>query len=92
MVNSVRSLAVILVAMLVVQASSEQVQSQKRQSRKTVKKSASQSKRRSKDRLKAGDKAPDFTLKKLNSKKGETVTLSGFQGKKPVVLVFGSYT
>ena len=32
-----------------------------------------------------GDNAPDFTLKNQN---GEDVTLSSFQGKKPVVLVF----
>jgi hypothetical protein len=40
--------------------------------------------------LKAGDKAPDFSLKTLDGK--QTVKLSGFQGKKPVALVFGSYT
>ncbi len=36
-------------------------------------------------KLKIGDKAPDFTLK---SSTGETVTLSGFYGKKNVVLFF----
>jgi len=37
-----------------------------------------------------GQEAPDFTLRTLD---GEgTVTLSQFRGKKPVVLVFGSYT
>lgn len=41
-------------------------------------------------RLKAGDPAPDFTLKRLHSEK--TVRLSEFQGKKPVTLVFGSFT
>ena len=93
MVNSARSFAVILVAMIVVLVSSEQVQAQKQQSKKGVKKSSSLSRRfRFKDTLKVGDKAHDFTLKKLNSKKKKTVTLSGFQGKKPVVLVFGSYT
>ena len=35
--------------------------------------------------LKAGDKAPDFTLQ---SDKGEEVNLSGFHGKKDVVLYF----
>jgi hypothetical protein len=40
--------------------------------------------------LKAGDIAPDFTLKTLDGK--ETVTLSDSRGKKPVVLIFGSYT
>jgi peroxiredoxin len=40
--------------------------------------------------LKVGDVAPDFELKRLE---GEgTVKLSGFKDKKPVVLIFGSYT
>ena len=37
-----------------------------------------------------GTQAPDFTLKVLNS--DETVQLSERMGKRPVVLVFGSYT
>jgi len=37
----------------------------------------------------AGDRAPDFTLPGLD---GEKVALSSFQGKKPVFLIFGSYT
>ena len=41
-------------------------------------------------RLKAGDPAADFTLKRLHSE--QTVRLSSFQGVKPVALVFGSYT
>jgi hypothetical protein len=45
---------------------------------------------RSDGRLKEGQKAPDFKLKLIGSKK--TVKLSSFKGKKPVVLVFGSYT
>lgn len=40
---------------------------------------------------KVGDAAPDFTLKKLGDAKTE-VTLSSFKGKKPVVLIFGSFT
>jgi cytochrome oxidase Cu insertion factor (SCO1/SenC/PrrC family) len=40
--------------------------------------------------LKVGDPAPDFTLKSPDGK--TTFTLSAFKGKKPVVLVFGSYT
>ena len=40
--------------------------------------------------LRAGDPAPDFEL--LTHDKRETVRLSDFRGKKPVVLVFGSYT
>ena len=40
--------------------------------------------------LDMGQEAPDFTLKTLDGKKN--VTLSHFKGKKPVVLVFGSYT
>jgi hypothetical protein len=37
-----------------------------------------------------GDMAPDFELKRLHS--SETVKLSSFRGKKPVALIFGSYT
>ena len=40
--------------------------------------------------LKVGDKASDFTLKTLGSKK--KFTLSSNFGKKPTVLIFGSYT
>lgn len=40
--------------------------------------------------LSVGDKAPDFTLPAL---KGDTsVTLSAEYAKRPVILVFGSYT
>ena len=42
------------------------------------------------DTLKVGDIAPDFTLQDPTGKR--TVTLSQFRGKKPVVLIFGSYT
>jgi peroxiredoxin len=38
----------------------------------------------------AGDLAPDFTL--TDSRATESVTLSDLRGKKPVALVFGSYT
>lgn len=37
-----------------------------------------------------GTAAPDFTLEPLRG--GNPVTLSSFSGKKPVALVFGSYT
>ena len=37
-----------------------------------------------------GDEAPDFTLKSPDGK--TSFTLSAFKNKKPVVLVFGSYT
>ena len=40
--------------------------------------------------LKVGDQAPDFKLKTIDAK--EEVVLSSFRGRKPVVLVFGSYT
>lgn len=40
--------------------------------------------------LKAGDAAPDFSLEAYDRK--SRVQLSAFRGKKPVVLVFGSYT
>lgn len=45
---------------------------------------------RKNDSLRVGDPAPDFSLPRLKDK-GE-VKLSSFQGKKPVVLIFGSYT
>lgn len=38
-----------------------------------------------------GEKAPDFTLPFAGAPK-KTLTLSSFQGKKPVCLIFGSYT
>jgi peroxiredoxin len=37
-----------------------------------------------------GETAPDFTLKQVGS--DERVSLSGFRGKRPVGLIFGSYT
>ena len=40
--------------------------------------------------LRVGDPAPDFALPLQHSK--DEVALSSFRGKKPVVLVFGSYT
>jgi hypothetical protein len=43
----------------------------------------------------AGKPAANFKLKKLRSKpdeKAEVVELSSFAGKKPVLLIFGSYT
>jgi len=39
---------------------------------------------------KKGDMAPDFTLFDITGAK--SVTLSDFRGKKPVALIFGSYT
>jgi peroxiredoxin len=45
---------------------------------------------RQRDTLKVGASAPDFTLPDPTGK--IKVTLSGFRGKKPVVLVFGSIT
>jgi hypothetical protein len=42
------------------------------------------------EKLKVGDAAPDFTLADPSGKK--EVKLSSFQGKKPVVLIFGSCT
>ena len=41
-------------------------------------------------RFKPGDIAPDFSLKVMH--KDTEVTLSSFRDKRPVVLVFGSYT
>jgi hypothetical protein len=40
--------------------------------------------------LRLGDVAPDFTLPDL--KRTKDVKLSSFKGKRPVVLIFGSYT
>lgn len=40
--------------------------------------------------LNVGDEAPDFSLWTLDRK--SRVRLSAFQGQKPVVLIFGSYT
>ena len=40
--------------------------------------------------LNVGDEAPDFSLETHD--KRSRVQLSDFRGKKPVVLVFGSYT
>jgi hypothetical protein len=40
--------------------------------------------------LQVGDPAPDFTLKSVDG--ASQVALSSFRDKKPVVLVFGSYT
>ncbi|NOX56625.1 MAG: redoxin domain-containing protein [Planctomycetes bacterium] len=45
---------------------------------------------RFRDTLKVGEKAPDFELKTVDGKK--TVRLSSFRGKRPVLLIFGSYT
>ena len=39
---------------------------------------------------KGGDMAPDFELRDVNGE--NTVRLSDFRGKKPVALVFGSFT
>lgn len=45
---------------------------------------------RNKGAPKAGDLAPDFTLRDATGE--ESVTLSDLRGKRPVVLVFGSFT
>lgn len=42
------------------------------------------------DKLNEGDAAPDFTLKCPDEK--TTFTLSAYKDKKPVVLIFGSFT
>ncbi|MCX6909712.1 MAG: redoxin domain-containing protein [Verrucomicrobia bacterium] len=42
------------------------------------------------DTLRVGDAAPDFKLKTKDGSR--EVTLSSFKGKRPVVLVFGSFT
>jgi hypothetical protein len=45
---------------------------------------------RVKTQLKKGDPAPDFALPMLTGDR--VIRLSAFRGKKPVVLVFASYT
>ncbi len=44
--------------------------------------------------LRVGDRAPDFTLEQLTRKeeKAAPTHLASFQGKRPVVIFFGSYT
>lgn len=42
------------------------------------------------DTLTVGDAAPDFSLPELRSKR--EITLSSYRGKRPVVLIFASYT
>jgi hypothetical protein len=42
------------------------------------------------DTLRVGDPAPDFKLKTKDGSR--EITLSIFKGKRPVVLIFGSYT
>jgi hypothetical protein len=45
---------------------------------------------RGEGRLKPGDPAAGFTLKKHRSE--QTVSLASYKGNKPVALVFGSFT
>jgi hypothetical protein len=45
---------------------------------------------RGEGKLQAGDRAPDFRLKRQGA--DSRVSLSSFQGRKPVALLFGSYT
>ena len=42
------------------------------------------------DTVHIGDMAPDFKLKTMDGKR--TVRLGQFRGKRPVILIFGSYT
>lgn len=57
---------------------------------RTLAREYSQKMGRGEGRLKPGDPAPDFRLKRLQSQ--DKVRLSSFAGQKPVALVFGSYT
>jgi cytochrome oxidase Cu insertion factor (SCO1/SenC/PrrC family) len=45
---------------------------------------------RTPDRIKEGDVAPTFELKSVDGK--QSFKLEDYRGKKPVALVFGSYT
>ncbi len=49
-------------------------------------------KRPPKDAPRPGEDAPDFELAMLGGDAEDKIRLSDFKGKKPVVLVFGSYT
>ncbi|MCH8273735.1 MAG: hypothetical protein IH851_03010 [Armatimonadetes bacterium] len=51
---------------------------------------AAQRPQRTPDNLKEGDKAPDFSLTILHTEK--KFTLSDNFGKRPTLLIFGSYT
>lgn len=56
----------------------------------TPDKRKAQGERPQEGQLQPGDEAPNFKLKRLNA--DEEVELASFRGKRPVVLVFGSYT
>lgn len=45
---------------------------------------------RSQDSLQVGGLAPDFKLRTKDGK--QQIQLSAFRGKRPIVLIFGSYT
>ena len=45
---------------------------------------------RSEGKLKTGDEAPDFSLKRSGAE--GRIALSSFRGQRPVALIFGSYT
>ena len=49
--------------------------------------------KREESSIQAGDEAPDFVLPRLHAgDDGAPVTLSSHFGKRPVALIFGSYT
>ena len=60
------------------------------EARRDGKRGGGRAERQQAEELKPGDPAPDFELKKLDG--AGKVKLSVFRGKKPVVLIFGSYT
>lgn len=47
---------------------------------------------REKSSIRSGDPAPEFSLARLADPDGERVSLSDHFGRRPVGLVFGSYT
>ena len=71
-------------------AADENAKAESKKSEKAAKKDDKKPRGRESTQLKAGDMAPDFELKTLDGK--QTVKLSSFRGKKPVALIFGSYT
>jgi hypothetical protein len=82
MPHSIHSAFVVLVALsLTAQGWSQNPDSTKRRSAADRPQAGS---------LRPGDEAPNFKLARLGG--GEEVELASFRGKRPVVLIFGSYT
>ena len=83
----IRKLQFVLIVLIIASFAASDVASQQARKRPDGRRPGS---KRKPDTLKVGDMAPDFTLKTLDG--DQTVKLGSFRGKKPVALVFGSYT